>query len=117
MFLRRLRGRGRGKEIWKTSRYYRTYLFLGLPLLGNMNDDFKKVNIEKLDLNQLPELEQYMLHRVFQLNKNQSTFIPKGETHRLENNEKIPLEIIEIQTGNYLGEDDIIRLDDNYHRD
>ena len=50
------------------------------------------------------------------LQKNQSAYIPKGETHRLENQDKIPLEIIEIQTGNYLEEDDIIRLEDDYQR-
>ncbi len=54
--------------------------------------------------------------KVFQLNENQSTFIPKGTMHRLENNETVPLEIIEIQTGDYLGEDDIIRFKDNYQR-
>jgi len=54
--------------------------------------------------------------RTFSLNKNQSTYIPKGEVHRLENTEKIDLEIIEIQTGDYLGEDDIIRLEDDYQR-
>ena len=54
--------------------------------------------------------------KTFNLEKNQSTYIPKGEIHRLENHQKSPLEIIEIQTGNYLGEDDIIRLDDHYDR-
>jgi len=54
--------------------------------------------------------------KVFQLKENESTYIPKGETHRLENHETVPLEIIEIQTGSYLGEDDIIRLDDDYKR-
>ena len=52
----------------------------------------------------------------YKLTENQSTYIPKGEIHRLENCEKTPLEIIEIQTGNYLGEDDIIRLEDDYER-
>jgi len=52
----------------------------------------------------------------FKLNEGQSTFISKGEIHRLENCEKISLEIIEIQTGDYLGEDDIIRLEDDYQR-
>lgn len=56
-------------------------------------------------------------NQVFKLAKNESTFIPKGQIHRLENTEKIPLEIIEIQTGDYLGEDDIIRLEDDYNRD
>jgi mannose-1-phosphate guanylyltransferase len=54
--------------------------------------------------------------RKFKLIKNESTYIPKGEVHRLENDEKYPLEIIEIQTGSYLGEDDIIRLEDEYRR-
>jgi mannose-1-phosphate guanylyltransferase len=54
--------------------------------------------------------------KVFQLEENQSTYIPKGEIHRLENRETRPLEIIEIQTGNYLGEDDIIRFEDDYER-
>ena len=54
--------------------------------------------------------------KVFELKENQSTYIPKGEIHRLKNDEKMPLEIIEIQTGEYLGEDDIIRLEDDYQR-
>ncbi|MDC0483584.1 mannose-1-phosphate guanylyltransferase/mannose-6-phosphate isomerase [Candidatus Thioglobus sp.] len=54
--------------------------------------------------------------KVFTLNENQSTYIPKEEIHRLENKERMPLEIIEIQTGEYLGEDDIIRLEDDYQR-
>jgi len=53
----------------------------------------------------------------FQLVENQSTYIPLGEIHRLENIESTPLEIIEIQTGSYLGEDDIIRIDDDYDRE
>jgi len=54
--------------------------------------------------------------KVFNLSSNKSTYIPKGEIHRLENREQTPLEIIEIQTGIYLGEDDIIRLEDDYQR-
>jgi mannose-1-phosphate guanylyltransferase len=52
----------------------------------------------------------------FRLKENQSTYISKGEIHRLENLETFPLELIEIQTGDYLGEDDIIRLKDDYQR-
>ncbi len=52
----------------------------------------------------------------FLLTENQSTYIPVGEIHRLENPGKIPLEIIEVQSGAYLGEDDIERLDDEYGR-
>lgn len=51
------------------------------------------------------------------LTENQSTYIPLGEVHRLENPGKIPLEIIEVQSGSYLGEDDIIRFEDNYGRE
>jgi mannose-1-phosphate guanylyltransferase/mannose-6-phosphate isomerase len=50
------------------------------------------------------------------VHENQSTFIPIGEKHRLENPGKIDLELIEVQTGSYLGEDDIERFDDDYHR-
>ena len=55
-------------------------------------------------------------NKTFQLKENESTFIPKGETHRLENKEVAPLEIIEVQTGEYLNEDDIIRIEDDYNR-
>jgi mannose-1-phosphate guanylyltransferase len=54
--------------------------------------------------------------KIFELIENQSTYIPQGSIHRLENHQDTPLEIIEIQTGNYLGEDDIIRLQDDYQR-
>lgn len=54
--------------------------------------------------------------KVFTLTENQSTYIPLGVTHRLENPGQIDLEIIEVQSGHYLGEDDIVRLDDNYGR-
>ena len=52
----------------------------------------------------------------FLLSENRSTFIPIGRVHALENAGKTPLEIIEIQTGSYLGEDDIVRLGDLYGR-
>ncbi len=48
--------------------------------------------------------------------ENQSTYIPLGVTHRLENPGTIPLELIEVQSGSYLGEDDIVRFDDSYGR-
>ena len=53
---------------------------------------------------------------VFLLFENQSTYIPFGEAHCLEISGKIPLEIIEVQSGEYLGEDDIVRLEDSYGR-
>jgi len=50
------------------------------------------------------------------LSENQSTYIPLGVTHALENPGKIPLELIEVQSGSYLGEDDIVRFEDKYGR-
>ncbi|AIO67668.1 mannose-1-phosphate guanylyltransferase/mannose-6-phosphate isomerase [Burkholderia oklahomensis] len=52
----------------------------------------------------------------FLLSENESTYIAVGAVHRLENPGKIPLEIIEVQSGDYLGEDDIVRFDDRYGR-
>jgi mannose-1-phosphate guanylyltransferase/mannose-6-phosphate isomerase len=54
--------------------------------------------------------------QVFMLHENESTYIPMGEKHRLENPGNIPLEVIEIQSGGYLGEDDIVRFEDIYNR-
>jgi mannose-1-phosphate guanylyltransferase/mannose-6-phosphate isomerase len=53
---------------------------------------------------------------VLLLTENQSTYIPLGEVHRLSNPGEIPLEIIEVQSGSYLGEDDIVRFEDSYGR-
>ena len=52
----------------------------------------------------------------FLLTEDQSTYIPLGHTHRLENPGKVPLELIEVQSGSYLGEDDIVRFEDVYGR-
>jgi len=52
----------------------------------------------------------------FLLSENESTYIPIGEVHRLRNPGKLPLEMIEVQSGSYLGEDDIVRLEDVYGR-
>ena len=54
--------------------------------------------------------------RVFMLGEDESTYIPLGIKHRLSNPGKIPLELIEVQSGSYLGEDDIVRFDDTYGR-
>ena len=54
--------------------------------------------------------------KVILLTENQSTYIPLGEIHRLANPGKVPLEIIEVQSGSYLGEDDIVRFEDTYGR-
>jgi mannose-1-phosphate guanylyltransferase/mannose-6-phosphate isomerase len=50
------------------------------------------------------------------LSENQSTYISKGTKHRLKNPGKVPLHIIEVQSGSYLGEDDIVRFEDIYGR-
>jgi mannose-1-phosphate guanylyltransferase/mannose-6-phosphate isomerase len=50
------------------------------------------------------------------VHENESIYIPMGAVHRMENPGKIPLELIEVQTGSYLGEDDIIRIEDDYQR-
>ena len=54
--------------------------------------------------------------REYTVNVNESTFIPIGINHRLENPGVIPLVIIEVQSGEYLGEDDIVRFQDDYQR-
>ncbi|MDB9716714.1 mannose-1-phosphate guanylyltransferase/mannose-6-phosphate isomerase [Methylophilaceae bacterium] len=50
------------------------------------------------------------------LSENESTYIPVGHKHRLHNPGKVPLQVIEVQSGSYLGEDDIVRFDDDFHR-
>ena len=50
------------------------------------------------------------------VSENESVYIPIGAVHSLENPGKIPIELIEIQTGSYLGEDDIVRIEDRYGR-
>ena len=54
--------------------------------------------------------------QTFLLSENESTYIPVGTVHALENPGKKVLELIEVQTGSYFGEDDIVRLDDAYGR-
>jgi mannose-1-phosphate guanylyltransferase/mannose-6-phosphate isomerase len=53
---------------------------------------------------------------VTMLGEDQSTYIPIGMHHRLENTGETPVHLIEVQTGSYLGEDDIVRLEDTYGR-
>jgi len=59
----------------------------------------------------------YKDSELFELYENESTYIPAGSIHRLENNGSIDLEIVEVQSGSYLGEDDIFRLEDEYGRE
>jgi mannose-1-phosphate guanylyltransferase/mannose-6-phosphate isomerase len=54
--------------------------------------------------------------KTFLLSENESTFVPVGATHRIENPGKVPLHIVEVRSGSYLGEDDIVRFEDNYGR-
>jgi mannose-1-phosphate guanylyltransferase len=54
--------------------------------------------------------------KTFLVSENESTYIPLGQVHALENPGVLPLELIEVQTGSYLGEDDIVRFDDKYGR-
>jgi mannose-6-phosphate isomerase-like protein (cupin superfamily) len=54
--------------------------------------------------------------KVTAVHENESIYIPIGAVHRLENPGKISLHLIEVQTGGYLGEDDIIRIEDDYRR-
>lgn len=54
--------------------------------------------------------------KIFLVSENESTFIPLGTPHRLENPGRVPLEMIEVQSGSYLGEDDIVRFEDKYGR-
>ncbi|WP_300088901.1 mannose-1-phosphate guanylyltransferase/mannose-6-phosphate isomerase [uncultured Nitrosomonas sp.] len=54
--------------------------------------------------------------KTFLVSENESTFIPLGTPHRLENPGRVPLEMIEVQSGSYLGEDDIVRFEDKYGR-
>ena len=53
---------------------------------------------------------------VILVSENESTYIPIGTKHRLENPGKVPLHLIEVQSGGYLGEDDIVRFEDLYKR-
>ncbi len=55
--------------------------------------------------------------KVFDRTVNESTYIPIGAVHRIENAGDVPVHIIEVQCGDYLGEDDIVRLEDNYGRE
>ena len=60
--------------------------------------------------------EVVLENKKFVLTENESTYIPLGARHRLSNPGKIDLELIEVQSGSYVGEDDIVRFEDNYGR-
>ena len=81
----------------------------------------KDIGVEHVYAKALSEAHARILRKigaskVFFLEKDQSTYIPLGAVHRLTNPMDVPLELIEVQSGDYLGEDDIVRLDDHYGR-
>ena len=95
------------------------YLFLAEPLyraeahlLPPQQQDIQELMIDSKNTGAATPDRIY----VFMLSENESTYIPLGTTHRLENPGNIPLEIIEVQSGSYLGEDDIVRFEDVYNR-
>jgi mannose-1-phosphate guanylyltransferase / mannose-6-phosphate isomerase len=55
--------------------------------------------------------------KTFLLSENESTYVPIGATHRIENPGKVALHIVEVRSGTYLGEDDIVRYEDSYGRE
>ena len=55
-------------------------------------------------------------NNIYYLSENESSYIPVGSVHRLSNPGEIPLKLVEVQSGDYLGEDDIIRFKDDYGR-
>ncbi len=127
--VRRLRDDGRTEQInhRKVHRPWGTYEVI---------DSGPEFQVKRLIINAMAAISLQMHHRraehwvvvagnarvtrndeVFLLEKNQSVYVPEGTAHRLENPSSQPLEIIEVQTGSYLGEDDIVRLEDRYHRE
>ncbi len=62
------------------------------------------------------DLKMTLNDQVILVHENEAVYLPIGSRHRLTNPGKIPLELIEVQTGSYLGEDDIVRIEDVYQR-
>ena len=95
-----------------------SFIFIGLNGCANLEVSEKNNSAGEIIYKKNNFYKKYKATGVikFKLKENQSTYIPRGEIHRLENNGHETLEIIEIQTGEYFGEDDIIRLEDDYKR-
>ena len=74
------------------------------------------LEIEELILKTFPDAKITIDDDIKLLEEGESTFVPLGSVHRLENPGKEPIMLIEVQIGSYLGEDDIIRYEDNYSR-
>ena len=83
-------------------------------LIGRLLYDSKQIFEDTLDA--LEHTSRLRGEEEMMLTEDQSTYIPLGTAHRLENPGKIPLHLIEVQSGSYLGEDDIVRLEDSYGR-
>ena len=109
----------------------------GLPPLGKFDsvDNGQRYQVKRITVNPGAKLSVQMHHHraehwvvvsgtarvtkgdeTFLMTENESTYIPVGEVHALENPGSVQLEIIEIQSGSYLGEDDIVRFSDRYGR-
>ena len=93
-----------------------------LDTSGSMRDQMKEVHAAAGSfVDTLRDQDRALViafdDKVFLLEENQSTYIPLGVKHRIRNPGKIPLHIIEVQSGTYLGEDDIVRFEDNYGRE
>ena len=100
---------------------WHSYHVLAMSVQDEHEEFFRAVaNLMPLESDQGPvTIGEYLLtapEREQIININESTFIPIGTNHRLENPGVIPLTIIEVQSGEYLGEDDIVRFDDVYGR-
>lgn len=121
--------RERRPEALQRSRMYRPWGFYETVALGE-RFQVKRICVkpgEKLSLQMHHHRAEHWIvvkgtarvkigDQVFLLSENESTYIPLGRTHRLENPGKVHLELIEVQSGTYLGEDDIVRFDDVYGR-
>ena len=62
-------------------------------------------------------MEATLGSKIMMFRADQSTYVPQGEVHRVVNSDSIPLQVIEIQSGSYLGEDDIVRMENNCGRE
>jgi Mannose-6-phosphate isomerase len=86
-----------------------------LPAARAANSRLARAVVEALRRKKTSDLETRG-EQSFLVSENESAYIPLGTRHRLENPGKVPLEMIEVQSGAYLGEDDIVRFEDSYGR-
>ena len=88
----------------------------GTIFLDEIGETSSTMQAKLLRVLQEKEIQRLGGEETLKVTENESVFIPLGEKHSLENPGKIPLEIIEVQSGSYLGEDDIVRYEDVYLR-